>query len=201
MPQRIQRRRTPGWRMPSGAGVSVGGHAYGGGRGVVEPRSLGGSNLHYLWRTSGSQAARRMHGEAPSTPVRRQARRQQRVSEAAPGRSSGVGRGVPRWTRRYGSQGGIQPAAPPRPARRTIRSPRHPHLRPMRLFGQAGPAVRPYKWGWGPSSPVAPLGQRLLLDAARDVAERVPSHFPSALCQLQRNQAPRTPGMAVASCR
>lgn len=200
MPERIQRKRTKGWRMPGGA-ECVGGHAYNGGCGAVESWPFRSSNLHNLWRTSGSEASQWLHRVAPPTQVRRQARTKQRIPAPAPIQCASIRGRVSRRPGRHGSQGQVQPATSSRSTRGVVRSARYALLRPVWILGQAGSPVRPPKWRRRPPSAVSTVGKRLLPNTFGDVDARVPRDIPGALRELQRHQARRTPGMAVASCR
>lgn len=198
MPQRIQRRRTAGWRMPEGPPRYSEG---GGGIGGVEPWAFGCQDVQSLWWTGGSETGHRLHRATTPSPICVEARVEQSVPPSAKSGCAGSRAGISRRPRRYGEEGSLQPATSSRHAGCPIRPSRYALMRQVWVLRQTRPALRPFeRWG-SPPSPFAPFWERLLQNVIGHVRSRVASNLSSALRQLQCDQARRVPGMAVASCQ
>lgn len=194
MPERIQRQRTKGWRMPF---VVRCGHAYR----VMGKRSFVVAQVSRMWWFGGQQAS----GWMPNGPTLRALANQATAKQCVPARAtSGRPRGghrLPQGPRESHEQGRTKPEMALGVSRGALREAWRRAMRALWLCGCSCAATGPRGWGRQPASKGAGIGDGLLPRSFQDVCHRTSGDVPGALRQLQRNQTRRTRRMAVASCQ
>lgn len=184
-PQRIQRQRTKGWRMPTLSTLL----AYNWGYGVMEQGSFREASLPGLRGVGGCEAFSVMQRASTHESLQDQARKEQRLPAGKAGSREGGWDGGSNRTRQPGEQGAVCPAASRRTPAGTVHEAGAKLLRELRIQRRSSVGNRPQeRWGFE-ASPLSWVRDHVSSAPALDSYGGASSRVPGALRKLQCGEA------------